>query len=71
MSVYVVRAFVRMREELTTSTVILQRLAKIDKTLLTHDVVLRAVYEKLLPLLTPPPAPPAKELGFPTRPKPP
>jgi CRISPR-associated helicase Cas3/CRISPR-associated endonuclease Cas3-HD len=55
MSVYVVRAFMRMREELTTGTVILKRLAQIDKKLLEHDVVLQDVVEKLLPLLNPPP----------------
>jgi hypothetical protein len=55
MSVYVVRAFVRMREELLTNAVIFKRLAQIDKKLLEHDVVLRDVVEKLLPLLTPPP----------------
>jgi hypothetical protein len=52
MSVYVVRAFVRMREELLTSAVILKRLAEVDKKLVTHDVVLRDIYEKLRPLLT-------------------
>jgi hypothetical protein len=64
MSVYVVRAFVRMREELLTNAVILQRLAQHDKKLLEHDIVLRDVVEKLLPLLNPPPAPPKPRIGF-------
>jgi hypothetical protein len=51
MSVYVVRAFVRMREELLTNAVILKRLAQHDKKLLEHDLVLQDVVEKLLPLL--------------------
>lgn len=63
MSVYVVRAFVQMREELMTSTVIMKRLAEVDKKLVTHDVILRDIYEKLRPLLTPPEIP-RKELGF-------
>lgn len=67
MSVYVVRAFVRMREELMTSAVIMKRLSEIDKKLVTHDVILRDIYEKLRPLLTPPPEPLRKELGFHTR----
>jgi hypothetical protein len=67
MSMYVVRAFVRMREELMTGEVIFKRLALIDKKLLEHDVVLQDVVEKLLPLLNPPHSPPAKELGFHTR----
>ena len=64
MSVYVVRAFVRMREELLTNAVVFQRLAKIDRQLLAHDVVLRDVVEKLRPLLAPPPAPPKRQIGF-------
>ncbi len=67
MSVYVVRAFVRMREELMTSAVVMKRLAEVDKKLVTHDVILRDIYEKLRPLLAPPPEPPRKELGFHTR----
>lgn len=63
MSVYVVRAFVRMREELMTSAVIMKRLAEVDKKLVTHDVILRDIYEKLRPLLAPMPVP-RKELGF-------
>lgn len=51
MSVYVVRAFVQMKDALLTNATIFQRLAQIDKRLITHDVVLRDVYEKLRPLL--------------------
>jgi hypothetical protein len=64
MSVYVVRAYVRMREELLTNAVILKRLAQVDKRLLEHDVVLRDVVGKLQPLLDPPPAPPKRRIGF-------
>lgn len=64
MNVYVVRAFVRMREELSTSTVILKRLAEIDKKLITHDVVLRDIYEKLSPLLSPPEIVSKSKMGF-------
>lgn len=66
MSVYVVRAFVKMREELMTSAVIMKRLAEVDKKLVTHDVILRDIYEKLRPLLAPPEVP-RKEMGFHTR----
>src|SRR5208337_2172128 len=37
MSLYVIRAFVKMREELMANVTILKRLAEIDKTLLQHD----------------------------------
>ena len=63
MSVFVVRAFVQMREELQAHATVFKRLAEIDQKLVTHDVILRDVYEKLRPLLNPP-AKPAKEMGF-------
>jgi hypothetical protein len=64
MSVFVVRAFVRLREQIASNSAILKRLAEIDKTLLQHDAALRDVYQKLLPLLQPPPAPPKRSIGF-------
>jgi len=64
MSVYVVRAFIRMREQLTANAAILKRLAEIDKSLLRHDVSLRDIYHKLLPLLQPPPDSPKRRIGF-------
>jgi hypothetical protein len=64
MSVYVVRAFSRMREHLAANAAILKRLAEIDRTLLQHDSALRDIYHKLLPLLQPPPEPPKRRIGF-------
>ena len=67
MSVYVIRAFVKMREDQATNAAILKRLAEIDKSLLTHDTALRDIYQKLLPLLSPPPDPPRRKIGFHSR----
>lgn len=64
MSLYVIRAFVKMREELSANAAILKRLAEIDKTLLEQDSALRDIYAKLLPLLQPPPEPPRRRIGF-------
>ena len=65
MNIFVVRAFVRMREQIAANQTILKRLAEIDKTLLQHDGALRDIYRKLLPLLSPPPDEPSKRrLGF-------
>ena len=64
MSVFVIRAFVRMREQVATNAAILKRLAEIDRTLLQHDAALRDVYSKLLPLLQPLPDPPKRRIGF-------
>jgi ORF6N domain len=64
MSLYVIRAFIEQREKLAANAAILKRLAEIDKTLLEHDGALREIYEKLLPLLAPPPEPPRRQIGF-------
>jgi len=64
MSIFVIRAFVRLREHIAANSAILKRLAEIDKTLLQHDAALRDIYRKLLPLLEPPPDPPKRRIGF-------
>lgn len=64
MSIFVVRAFVRLREQIAANAAILKRLAEIDKTLLEHDHALGTIWHKLQPLLQPPPDPPKRRLGF-------
>jgi len=64
MSVYVVRAFIQMREHLAVNAAILKRLAEIDKTLLGHDQALGAIWHKLQPLLQPQSEPPKPRIGF-------
>jgi hypothetical protein len=64
MSIYIIRAFVKMRERLAVNAAILKRLAEIDRSLLVHDAALRDIFQKLRPLLAPPPEPPKPEIGF-------
>ena len=64
MSVYVVRAFVQMRDRLAANLALVKRIAEIDRTLLEHDTALRDFYRKLLPLLDPPPDQPSRHIGF-------
>jgi len=64
MSVFVIRAFIRLREHAVANAVILKRLAEIDKTLLQHDAALRDVYRKLQTLLSLPPDAPKRRIGF-------
>ena len=64
MSVYVVRAFVRMREELLGRANLEKRLAEIERALIGHDTALRHLYQKIKPLLLPPPAEATREIGF-------
>ena len=64
MSVYVIRAFVQMREQIAANATILKRLAEMDKSLMEHDDALRVIWQELQPLLNPPPAPPKPRIGF-------
>jgi hypothetical protein len=64
MSVFVVRAFMQMREQLAANAAILKRLAEIDQTLLEQDGALREIWGQLQPLLAPPPEEPRKRMGF-------
>ena len=64
MSIYVIRAFIRMREELSANQAVSKRLAEIERSLLTHDAALRDLYQKIRPLLLPPPDQPKRRIGF-------
>jgi hypothetical protein len=67
MSIYLIRAFVAMRDAFLTNSAILRRLAEIDKRLLEHDTVLREVVTHLQALLDAPPpeeVPPRPKIGF-------
>lgn len=67
MSLFVIRAFIKMREQLAANSAILKRLAEIDKTLLEHDSALGVIWTQLQPLLAPPPEPPKPRIGFHSR----
>jgi len=64
MSVFVVRAFVKMREQLTLTQEMAKRLAEIEKTLIVHDSALVDLYKKIRPLLLPPKVPQKPPIGF-------
>ena len=66
-SIYVVRAFIRMREELTSRRDLKERLDQIDKILLVHDTQLKELFEKIRQLLLPPPEKPRKKI-YPVKP---
>lgn len=69
MSVFVVRAFVKMREHFALNQVLEKRLAEIEKKLILHDSSLRDLYDRIRPLLLPPQEKPKKRIGFLEEPK--
>ena len=64
MSVFIVRAFVKMRERLATNQALEKRLAEIEKKLLLHDASVRDIYERIRPLLLSTPEKPKRRIGY-------
>lgn len=64
MSVYVIRAFIKMREALTLTLWMQKKLAEIEKILIQHDSALGELFQKIQPLLIPPPERPKRRMGF-------
>ena len=64
MSIYVIRAFVRLRETMAAQQGLRKRLAEIEKTLLVHDISLRKLFAQIKPLLFPHKEKPKPRIGF-------
>jgi hypothetical protein len=64
MSIFIIRAFLRLRERIAANDSIVRHMAEIDNRLLEHDTALRDLFRKILPLLQPPPDPPRRRIGF-------
>jgi hypothetical protein len=63
-SVYVVRAFVKLREVLATHKELAGKLAELERKLQKHDTQILTLVEAIRQLLEPPPAPKRKRIGF-------
>ncbi len=70
MSVFIVRAFIKMRRLLTATRELAKKLASMEKELTarldSHETTISEFMRRIMLLLDPPPSPkiPAKELGF-------
>ena len=72
MSVFVVRAFVKMRELLAGTRELAKQLkeleAKLTSRLDVHESAIVEVLQRIMDILNPPPDPPKPQIGFHTRP---
>jgi hypothetical protein len=71
MSVFVVRAFIKMRATFTDTRELARKLATLEKELTsrldTHETAIVDVLQRIMALLEPPPSPPEppkREMGF-------
>jgi hypothetical protein len=63
MSVYVVRAFVQVRELLASNTNLARKLAELERKYQHHDEAITAVLAAIRQLMSPPPAK-RRSIGF-------
>ena len=68
-SVFVVRAFVRLREILTTHKALAHKLAELESKIETHDEAIRSLVVAIRQLMATPEKPP-KKIGFMLRERP-
>lgn len=64
LSVFVVRAFIKLRSQLAATSELARRLAEIEKQLVLHDTALVDLYDKIRSLLLPEAEPEKKPIGF-------
>ncbi len=62
-SVYVVRAFIRLREVLASQEALVQRLDRLEANLTKHDQAISDILKALRQLMMPP-DPPKRQIGF-------
>jgi len=60
MSVYVVRAFVKLREVLASNKELARKLDQLERKLQTHDQAIVGIFNTIRKLMAPPPPPPAR-----------
>lgn len=63
MTIYVVRAFVQLREMLTSNKEVAQKLAELERKLATHDQAITGIIKTIRELMNPP-EPKKRPIGF-------
>ncbi len=63
-NIAIMRAFVRLREIMSTHKDLARKLAQLERKLGEHDEKFAIVFEAIRQLMAPPPAPPRRRIGF-------
>jgi hypothetical protein len=64
MSVYVVRAFVQLRDMLSSNKELARRLDELERKLASHDQAITGILKTIRELMNPPPEPKRRGIGF-------
>jgi ORF6N domain. len=63
-SIFVVRAFVKLRQLLATHKELAHKVAELERRLGDHDEAIRGIVAAIKQLMEPPPVPPKRKIGF-------
>ena len=63
-NIAIMRAFVKLREILTTHRELAEKIEELEKKYRQHDVKIQAVFDAIRELLQPPPVPTKRRIGF-------
>ena len=64
MGIYVVRAFVKLRELLASNKELAQKIDQLERKVQTHDQAIVGIFNTIRRLMAPPPAPKGRPIGF-------
>ena len=68
-SVYVIRAFVKLRESLSTHKELAHKLAELEKKVSSHDKAIQSLVAAIRQLMQPPPPASRPRIGFHVKPE--
>jgi hypothetical protein len=63
-NIAIMRAFVELRQVLSSHTELARKLAELEQRIEGHDASIRSLFEAIRQLMAPPTAPPRPEIGF-------
>ena len=63
-SVYVIRAFIRLRELLSAHKELAGKLNELERKVASHDTAIQSLVATIRRLMEPPPTPPRPQIGF-------
>jgi len=63
-NIAIMRAFVRLRDILANRKELAHKLSELERKIEKHDVEIQSIFDAIRQLMTPPPEPPRRKIGF-------
>lgn len=63
-NIAIMRAFVKLKQILTTHKELAHKLSELERKIEKHDEEIKTIFEAIRQLMAPPPEPPKRRIGF-------